>query len=129
MRHLVFASFLSVLAFGYFTDAHAQDLPYPDTAQIEDQQMYDESSYADELARERYKTALARERAQQAYLKHQAEMYDYQRQRQNSDYRRAEQDREYDRRTNEISSVGMFANTVAGIVRQVQVLSGGRPGW
>jgi hypothetical protein len=57
-----------------------------------------------QLQRERFKTALAKERAEQAFQEDRARLYEYQ-----------------------VRTIGQTAGTIASIVRQVQVLSGG--GW
>ena len=121
---LVVAFFIGIAPRG-----EAQADPSFDNINAEGRLQEEAGSYAERLERERYKTALARERAQQASLNHQTRTYEYQRRQQDSYYDRTEQERRYEARSNDISSINQVANTVAGIARQVQVLSSGRPGW
>jgi hypothetical protein len=87
------------------------------------------ADYQEELQLEKLRTAVARERAEQAALENQRRSLEYQ-----EDYRRTysarmEQERQYDQRSNTIGTVSQAANTVTSIIRQVQVLSKGNPGW
>ena len=83
--------------------------------------------YEVQLQRERLKTALAKERAEQAFQEDRARHYEYQARSRDTYSERMEQERHYDQNRDEISTIGQTANTIATIVRQVQVLSGG--GW
>jgi hypothetical protein len=80
-----------------------------------------------QLQRERFKTALAKERAEQAFQEDRARLYEYQVRTRETYSQRMEQERHYDKNRDEISTIGQTAGTIASIVRQVQVLSGG--GW
>ena len=89
----------------------------------------DKETLGTDLARERYETALARERAQQAYFNHQARMYESQQDYQDIYLKRSDHERRYNERSDDITNMNQIANTVTSVVRQIQVLSGGRGGW
>lgn len=123
-------SYLIFLASFVLTQAEAQPITTEkDEGDRRGSVAKQEGSYDEELARARYETALARERAQQAYFNHQAELYEGQRVQQDIYTKRAEQERRYQERSDGITNVNQVANTVATVVRQFQVLSGGRGGW
>jgi hypothetical protein len=121
---------ISLTVFGTLVHAEAQPIEFGDgRREIWTSPEGDDELRGKELERERYKTALARERAQQAYLNHQIQLYENQRAQQEIYLKRSEHERGYEKRTDDITNVNQLANTVTSVVRQVQVLSGGRGGW
>lgn len=86
-------------------------------------------SRSEALAQARFETQMMRERAQQETYRQQIAARDNSQRIAENSREIQENQRRYENNMNMINNVNQAANAITSVVRQVQVLSSGHPGW